>query len=66
MSEPVILVEREESVATITLNRPQARNALGTELREGGVASEWQARGRDGDDIESRRRPVTERGRSQV
>jgi enoyl-CoA hydratase len=34
MSEPVILVERDEAVATVTLNRPQARNALSTELRK--------------------------------
>jgi len=32
--EPVILVEREEAVATVTLNRPQARNALSRELRK--------------------------------
>jgi enoyl-CoA hydratase len=31
-SEPVVLVDREERVTTITLNRPQARNALSREL----------------------------------
>ena len=33
---------------------------------EGRVAGEWQAGGRDGADLEARRRAVTERGRSQV
>lgn len=32
---------------------------------EGRVAREWQASGRDSDDLEARRRAVTERGRSQ-
>ena len=27
-TEPVVLVDREDRVAIITLNRPQARNAL--------------------------------------
>lgn len=33
-SEAVVLVEREDRVATVTLNRPGARNALNTELRK--------------------------------
>lgn len=33
---------------------------------EGRVAREWQASGRDAEDLEARRRAVTERGRSQV
>jgi len=33
MAEPVLLVERDEGVVTLTLNRPQARNALSTQLR---------------------------------
>ena len=33
---------------------------------EGRVAGEWQSAGRDRDDLEARRRAVTERGRSQV
>ena len=41
MSEPVILVERDEAVATVTLNRPQARNALSSELRK----ALWQTMG---------------------
>lgn len=41
MSDPVILVERDEAVATVTLNRPQARNALSTELRK----ALWQTMG---------------------
>ena len=33
MSEPVILVEKSGAVATVTLNRPTAMNALSRELR---------------------------------
>ena len=33
MSEPVILVEKSGAVATVTLNRPGAMNALSRELR---------------------------------
>lgn len=33
MSEPVLLVEKKEGVATLTLNRPQVLNALSGELR---------------------------------
>ncbi len=33
MAEPVLLVERSEGIATLTLNRPQAMNALSRELR---------------------------------
>jgi enoyl-CoA hydratase len=32
MSEPVLLVETADRVATVTLNRPEARNALSAEL----------------------------------
>lgn len=32
-AEPVIVVEHHDTVAVVTLNRPQARNALNTELR---------------------------------
>jgi len=35
MSDPVLLVERDEGVATVTLNRPKAMNALSKELRKG-------------------------------
>lgn len=34
MTEPVILVERSGAVATVTMNRPGARNALSAELRK--------------------------------
>ena len=47
-----------------------AEGALGTGAEawalEGRVAGEWQSGGRDGADIEARRRAVTERGRTQV
>ena len=33
MSEPVLLVERSEGIATLTLNRPRVMNALSRELR---------------------------------
>src|SRR5215472_11068555 len=33
MSEPVLLVERSDGVATLVLNRPHAMNALSRELR---------------------------------
>ena len=33
MSEPVVLVEKCDGYAVLTLNRPQAMNALSTELR---------------------------------
>lgn len=32
MTEPLVLVERSERIATVTLNRPAARNAISTEL----------------------------------
>lgn len=34
MSEPAVLVEREGGIATLTLNRPEIRNAMTTELTE--------------------------------
>ena len=33
MSEPILLVEQRDGVATVTLNRPQAMNALSRALR---------------------------------
>jgi enoyl-CoA hydratase len=33
MSEPVLRIEREDALATLTLNRPKAMNALSRELR---------------------------------
>jgi enoyl-CoA hydratase len=34
MSEPVLLVEKSEGIATVTLNRPKVMNALSQELRD--------------------------------
>ena len=34
MSEQVLLVEKSEGIATVTLNRPRVMNALNRELRE--------------------------------
>ena len=33
MSEPVLLIEKKDSIATLTLNRPRSMNALSTDLR---------------------------------
>lgn len=46
MSEPVLRVEKEEGIATLTLNRPEARNALSTELR-GALAEALEELSRD-------------------
>lgn len=34
MTEPILLTHTEDRICTITLNRPQARNALSTALGE--------------------------------
>ncbi|HTO70896.1 MAG TPA: enoyl-CoA hydratase [Myxococcota bacterium] len=46
MSEPVLLVEKSDGVATLTLNRPQAMNALSRELRSA-LADAFGALARD-------------------
>ena len=40
-SEPILLVEREDGIATLTLNRPAAMNALSRELR-GAIATAFR------------------------
>lgn len=39
MAEPVVLIEKSEEIATVTLNRPRALNALSAELRDGLAAA---------------------------
>ena len=34
VTEPVLLVAKDEGIATLTLNRPQQMNALSPELRQ--------------------------------
>ena len=33
MSEPVLIIEKEDRIAVVTLNRPKVMNALSAELR---------------------------------
>lgn len=46
MAEPVLLIERKEGIATLTMNRPEAMNALSTELR-GALADAFEALAED-------------------
>ena len=46
MSDAVLFEAREDGVAIITLNRPEARNALGKDIRQGLFAS-WERFERD-------------------
>jgi enoyl-CoA hydratase len=46
MSEPVLLVEKKEGIATLTLNRPRAMNALSAELRRA-IADAFAALAKD-------------------
>jgi len=48
MSVPVLFDARKDGIAVITLNRPEARNALGREIREGLFAA-WERFERDPD-----------------
>lgn len=48
VSEPVVLVDVEDRIATVTLNRPEARNALSREV----TYALWDAVGAAGDDPE--------------
>jgi enoyl-CoA hydratase len=60
MSEPAVLYEVEERVATITLNRPDNRNSMTPDVLEGLADAVSRARG----DAELRCVVVTGRGRS--
>ncbi len=46
MSDAVLFEAREDGIAILTLNRPDARNALGREIREG-LAAAWTRFERD-------------------
>jgi enoyl-CoA hydratase len=46
MTDPVLFDARKDGIAIITLNRPEARNALGKEIREGLFAA-WDRFERD-------------------
>lgn len=46
MSDPVLFDAREDGIAILTLNRPEQRNALGKEIREGLFAA-WERFERD-------------------
>lgn len=48
MSESVVLVEKSEGVATVTLNRPASLNALSSDLRQG-LADAFEALAEDDD-----------------
>ena len=48
MSEPVLFDAREDGIAVITLNRPETRNALSAEVRQG-LFSAWDRFERDPD-----------------
>ena len=54
MSEPAVLTERRDGVLVITLNRPDARNAVNAALAEGVAAALDEL---DADDELARRRP---------
>jgi len=41
VSEPALLVEKKDGVATLTMNRPEARNALNPEMMVR-LADAWQ------------------------
>ena len=46
MSDAVLFDAREDGIAIITLNRPETRNALGKEIRQGLFAA-WDRFERD-------------------
>nr|WP_298686369.1 enoyl-CoA hydratase-related protein [uncultured Sphingomonas sp.] len=46
MSDAVLFEARDDGIAILTLNRPDARNALGREIREG-LAAAWTRFERD-------------------
>ncbi len=64
MPEPVLLVERSQRVATLTLNRPDAMNALSRELSCATAAAANASV--EASDIEARREAIRARGQSQA
>lgn len=71
MSEPVILVEKLGEIAIVTLNRPNAMNALSRDLREA-IATTFDALEADpanrtvrSTDVEARREAIRQRGQTQ-
>jgi enoyl-CoA hydratase len=51
MTNDVLLIETEERIQTLTLNRPQARNALSAELRQRFFAALADAQAEEGVDV---------------
>ena len=53
MGKQHVIYEVSEQIATITLNRPEAKNALSTEMREQLDEALNDARDRAGDDVKA-------------
>ncbi len=51
MSAPIVLVERDQGITTVTLNRPDALNALSTELRQALVRTFRELRDDDSTEV---------------
>src|SRR6185503_8091139 len=51
MADDILLIDTQDRVRTLTLNRPQARNALSTELRRRFFQALAEAEADDGVDV---------------